>query len=105
MCIQDCLPGYAGVRVNRLAPQQRPAFVTTMHGHYSVSRYSSVMARGSKTIAVSEHIRSYTLKNYPAVKCGRRGHHSWRRQQGTCSPTAIIIRRGGVNWQKGSFQN
>jgi len=54
--------------INRLAPQQRPALVTTMHGHYSVSRYSSVMARGRKTIAVSEHIRRYTLKNYPAVK-------------------------------------
>jgi len=54
--------------INRLAAQQRPAFVTTMHGHYSVSRYSSVMARGGKTIAVSEHIRSYTMKNYPLAK-------------------------------------
>jgi glycosyltransferase involved in cell wall biosynthesis len=51
--------------INRMAPEQRPALVTTMHGHYSVSRYSSVMARGRKTIAVSEHIRRYTLKNYP----------------------------------------
>jgi len=50
--------------INRMAADQRPAFVTTMHGHYSVSRYSSVMARGGKTIAVSEHIRKYTLKNY-----------------------------------------
>jgi glycosyltransferase involved in cell wall biosynthesis len=54
--------------INRLAPQQRPAFVTTMHGHYSVSRYSSVMARGGKTIAVSEHIRRYTLKNYASAR-------------------------------------
>lgn len=51
--------------INRLAPHDRPALVTTMHGHYSVSRYSSIMARGKKTIAVSEHIRKYTLKNYP----------------------------------------
>ena len=51
--------------INRMAKEQRPVFVTTMHGHYSVSRYSSVMARGRKTIAVSEHIRKYTLKNYP----------------------------------------
>ena len=43
----------------------RPLLVTTMHGHYSVSRYSSIMAKGKKTIAVSEHIRQYTLKNYP----------------------------------------
>jgi glycosyltransferase involved in cell wall biosynthesis len=54
--------------INRLAPEQRPVFVTTMHGHYSVSRYSSVMARGRKTIAVSEHIRKYTLENYTLVR-------------------------------------
>ena len=54
--------------IKRLAPQQRPVFVTTMHGHYSVSRYSSVMARGRKTIAVSEHIRRYTLENYSSAK-------------------------------------
>lgn len=53
--------------INRLTPESRPALVTTMHGHYSVSRYSSVMARGRKTIAVSEHIRRYTLKNYPSA--------------------------------------
>ena len=51
--------------IRRMAAEQRPMLVTTMHGHYSVSRYSSVMARGRKTIAVSEHIRKYTLKNYP----------------------------------------
>ena len=51
--------------INRMTAGQRPLLVTTMHGHYSVSRYSSVMARGRKTIAVSEHIRRYTLKNYP----------------------------------------
>ena len=42
--------------INRMPPDQRPALVTTMHGNYSISRYSSVMARGRKTIAVSEHI-------------------------------------------------
>ena len=44
---------------------QRPAVVTSMHGHYSVSRYSAVMASGDRVIAVSDHIRSYTLHNYP----------------------------------------
>jgi glycosyltransferase involved in cell wall biosynthesis len=46
----------------------RPEFLTTMHGHYSVSGYSSIMARGRRTIAVSEHIRQYTLRNYPAAR-------------------------------------
>jgi glycosyltransferase involved in cell wall biosynthesis len=49
----------------RRQKNRRPLFITTMHGHYSVSRYSSVMAMGGRTIAVSEHIRNYTLKNYP----------------------------------------
>jgi glycosyltransferase involved in cell wall biosynthesis len=44
---------------------RKPKFVTTMHGHYTVSPYSSVMAKGGRTIAVSEYIRQYTLRNYP----------------------------------------
>jgi glycosyltransferase involved in cell wall biosynthesis len=44
---------------------RRPAIVTSMHGHYSVSRYSAVMAGGDRVIAVSDHIRRYTLHNYP----------------------------------------
>lgn len=48
-----------------LADGRRPAIVTSMHGHYSVSRYSAVMASGNRVIAVSDHIREYTLHNYP----------------------------------------
>jgi glycosyltransferase involved in cell wall biosynthesis len=54
-----------------LGSGQRPAFVTSMHGHYSVSRYSAVMAGGDRVIAVSAHIRDYTLHNYPATDPGR----------------------------------
>lgn len=50
--------------VRRLDANRRPMFVTTMHGHYSVSRYSSVMAKGQATICVSDHIREYTARNY-----------------------------------------
>lgn len=49
----------------RMPEATRPALVTTMHGHYSVSRYSGLMARGDAVIAVSEAIRDYTLLNYP----------------------------------------
>ena len=58
----------------------RPAFLTSMHGHYSVSAYSSIMARGKRTIAVSEHIRNYTLKNYPGS-----------------SPESIVTIHGGAS--------
>jgi glycosyltransferase involved in cell wall biosynthesis len=53
--------------IRRLSKRRRPKFVTSMHGHYSVSRYSAVMASGDKVIAVSDHILKYTLKNYPAT--------------------------------------
>lgn len=53
--------------LRRLPPAARPAFVTSMHGHYSVNRYSAVMAKGDRIIAVSDHIRDYTLQNYPVA--------------------------------------
>lgn len=56
--------------LKRVDPSIRPEFLTTMHGHYTVTGYSSIMARGRRTIAVSEHIRRYTLKNYPAAGAG-----------------------------------
>ncbi|MEE8495618.1 MAG: glycosyltransferase [Xanthomonadales bacterium] len=57
--------------IRRLLPAARPVFITSMHGHYSVSRYSAVMASGDHVIAVSDHIRQYTLLNYPAADPGR----------------------------------
>ncbi|MCJ7814997.1 MAG: glycosyltransferase [Xanthomonadales bacterium] len=50
-----------------LEPALRPAYITSMHGHYSVSRYSAVMAGGDRVIAVSNDIREYTLYNYPSA--------------------------------------
>ncbi len=50
---------------------QPPRFVTTLHGLNSVSRYSSVMTRGERVIAVSESARSYWLANYPDLEPGR----------------------------------
>jgi glycosyltransferase involved in cell wall biosynthesis len=51
--------------IRRLPELQRPHFVTSMHGHYSVNRYSAVMASGDRVVAVSDRILEYTLKNYP----------------------------------------
>jgi glycosyltransferase involved in cell wall biosynthesis len=42
----------------------RPIFITTVHGPYSVNFYSSIMTKGEKVIVVSEMIREYVLKNY-----------------------------------------
>ncbi len=47
-----------------LSPADRPRFVTTVHGLYSVSAYSAVMTRGERVIAVSNAVRRYLLDNY-----------------------------------------
>jgi len=57
--------------LRRLDPSRRPAFITSMHGHYSVNRYSAVMASGDRVVAVSEHIREYALYNYPVTDPAR----------------------------------
>lgn len=45
--------------------KSRPRFVTTVHGLYSVSKYSEIMCRGEAVIAVSKTVRDYIFKNYP----------------------------------------
>ncbi len=50
--------------LRKLPAGKRPVFITSMHGQYSVSSYSAIMARGDHVIAVSNHIRDYTTKNY-----------------------------------------
>lgn len=50
--------------LRKMPAHKRPVFITSMHGQYSVSSYSAIMARGDHVIAVSRHIRDYTLKNY-----------------------------------------
>jgi glycosyltransferase involved in cell wall biosynthesis len=50
---------------------ERPAFVTTMHGLHSVSRYSAVMTRGDVVIAVSESVRAYIERHYPKADMSR----------------------------------
>lgn len=46
-------------------PARRPHLVTTVHGPYSVNRYSAVMSRGERVIAISAMIVSYLRTHYP----------------------------------------
>ena len=48
----------------KLPTNNRPHFVTTVHGLYSVSPYSAVMTKGERVIAVSHTVKAYILKNY-----------------------------------------
>jgi len=49
----------------------RPHFVTTVHGLYSVNTYSAVMTKGERIIAVSNTVRDYLLRNYPDMDPSR----------------------------------
>ncbi len=48
-------------------PADRPRFVTTVHGLYSVNPYSAVMVKGEMVIAVSQTAQEYILTHYPGV--------------------------------------
>jgi len=54
-----------------LDPARRPRLVTTVHGLYSVSRYSAIMTRGERVIAVSETVRQYIQRHYPRTPADR----------------------------------
>lgn len=65
------LPAWLGWwAVRGLPSPERPHFVTTVHGLNSVGRYSAIMTRGERVIAVSETVRGYLLANY-SVDPGR----------------------------------
>jgi glycosyltransferase involved in cell wall biosynthesis len=50
-----------------MAVNKRPRFVTTVHGLYSVKKYSAIMTKGEAVIAVSHTVKKYILDNYPDV--------------------------------------
>ena len=52
-------------------PASRPHFVTTVHGLNSPSRYSAVMTRGERVICVSDTVRDYVLRHYPATDAAK----------------------------------
>jgi glycosyltransferase involved in cell wall biosynthesis len=66
--LRSRLPAWIGYLAWKKLPKStRPKLVTTVHGRYSVSKYSEIMMRGEKIIAVSNVIRDYILDNYPQV--------------------------------------
>ncbi|MBU1191556.1 MAG: glycosyltransferase family 4 protein [Gammaproteobacteria bacterium] len=66
------LPAWIAYRAWRgMDPKNRPRFVTTVHGFYSVNRYSAIMTKGERVIAVSESIKKYIQENYPATDPAR----------------------------------
>ncbi|HET6555154.1 MAG TPA: glycosyltransferase [Dyella sp.] len=48
-----------------------PHFVTTVHGLNSPGRYSAILLRGERVIAVSQTLRDYMLSHYPWLEPAR----------------------------------
>ena len=62
------VPAWAGYLAwKKLPPEDRPGLVTSVHGFYSVNRYSAIMSRGERVLAVSNCIRDYILAHYPST--------------------------------------
>ncbi|PJK12457.1 glycosyl transferase [Lysobacteraceae bacterium NML120232] len=60
------LPAWIGHwAIARMPADERPRWVTTMHGLNSPSRYSRIMTRGERVICVSDTVRRYLLQHYP----------------------------------------
>ena len=63
------LPAWIGrIAIRRLPEARRPHWVTTVHGPYTVNRYSRVMTSGDRVIAISQFIVDYLNHHYPDVE-------------------------------------
>ncbi|TAM58135.1 MAG: glycosyltransferase [Rhodanobacter sp.] len=49
----------------------RPHFITTVHGFNTPGRYSAILLRGERVIAVSQTLRDYVLSHYRWLEPGR----------------------------------
>ncbi|MEE8342807.1 MAG: glycosyltransferase family 4 protein [Gammaproteobacteria bacterium] len=66
--VRSRLPAWIGYLAWRgMKVDQRPGFVTTVHGYYSVNPYSKIMCRGERVIAASAGIKEYIQERYPKV--------------------------------------
>ncbi len=62
------LPAWLGWFARRGLPaHQQPRWVTTVHGPYTINRYSRIMVSGEAVIAISQFIREYIFRAYPGA--------------------------------------
>lgn len=65
------LPAWVAWFALKKLPVKRPVFITTVHGRYSVNRYSKIMLYGDQIIAPSQYIHNYIHTNYPDTDMNR----------------------------------
>ncbi len=61
------LPGWLGWRALKRRALRDSHFVTTVHGLNRPGRWSSVLTRGERVIAVSDTVKAHLLQHYPAL--------------------------------------
>lgn len=62
------LPAWIGwLAIKPLERPTRPHWVTTVHGPYTVNRYSEIMMSGEAVIAISQFIKDYISNNYDRI--------------------------------------
>jgi len=63
--LRSRVPAWVGFLAWKSLPEQsRPHLITTFHGFYSINRYSAVMAKGEKVIAISRIIAHHVQEVY-----------------------------------------
>lgn len=66
------LPAWIGhFALDALPTATRPRWMTTVHGPYTVNRYSRIMVSGERVIAISEFIHDYIRRAWPAIPPAR----------------------------------
>lgn len=64
--VRSRMPAWLVRAAWRSLPQaERPGYVSTVHGLYSINRYSEVMTRADEIIAISHCVADYISENYP----------------------------------------
>jgi len=81
-----------------LGANQRPKFVTTIHGYNSISYYSSIMTKGDAVIIVSNALKKFILKNYDVDKS-----KIFLNYRGVADLKNIKSRKNFLNWKLNWF--
>ena len=64
--VRSRLPAWLNfLALRKLPKNKKPAVVSTVHGLYSVNRYSEIMTRADRVIAISSCVSDYITRNYP----------------------------------------
>jgi glycosyltransferase involved in cell wall biosynthesis len=117
------LPAWIGrLALDGLPAATRPRWMTTVHGPYTVNRYSRVMVSGERVIAISDFICNYIRRAWPEIAAERitviprgvnRSHHprdfapteawvaQWREQHPALARRHALVLPGRLTRWKG----